>query len=155
MFGLFDRLARPLLQAFDPEDAHRLAISGLKLAPLRRPGTDDPRLTTRVFGLNFPNPVGVAPGFDKNGEVPDALLRLGFGFVEVGTVTPRAQQGNPRPRVFRLDADEAVINRLGFNNDGEAAVLSRLARRANEGGIIGINIGANRDSKDRVESALE
>jgi dihydroorotate dehydrogenase len=150
LFGLFDRLARPLLQAFDPEDAHRLAISGLKLAPLRRPGTDDPRLITRVFGLNFPNPVGVAPGFDKNGEVPDALLRLGFGFVEVGTVTPRAQQGNPRPRVFRLDADEAVINRLGFNNDGEAAVLSRLARRANEGGIIGINIGANRDSKDRV-----
>ena len=134
MFGLFDRLARPLLQALDPEDAHRLALSGLKLAPLPRARTDDPKLSTRLFGLNFPNPVGVAPGFDKNGEVPDALFRLGFGFVEIGTVTPRPQKGNPRPRIFRLDADEAVINRLGFNNDGEAAVLPRLAKRANEGG---------------------
>ncbi len=150
MFGLFDRLARPLLQAFDPEDAHRLALSGLKLAPLPRRRADDPKLATRVFGLNFPNPVGVAPGFDKNGEVPDALFRLGFGFVEVGTVTPRPQKGNPRPRIFRLDADQAVINRLGFNNDGEASVLPRLARRVNEGGIVGVNIGANRDSPDRV-----
>ena len=133
MFGLFDRLARPLLQAFDPEDAHRLALSGLKLAPLPRPRADDPQLATRVFGLNFPNPVGVAPGFDKNAEVPDALFRLGFGFVEIGTVTPRPQNGNPRPRIFRLDADEAVINRLGFNNDGEAAVLPRLARARERG----------------------
>ena len=84
----------------------------------------------RAFGLNFPNPVGIAPGFDKNAEVPDALLRLGFGFVEVGTVTPRPQTGNPRPRLFRLDADQGVINRLGFNNEGAAAVLARLAARA-------------------------
>ena len=125
-------------------------MSGLKLAPLPRPRADDPKLATRVFGLNFPNPVGIAPGFDKNAEVPDALFRLGFGFVEIGTVTPRPQTGNPRPRIFRLDADEAVINRLGFNNDGEAAVLPRLAQRANEGGIVGVNIGANRDSPDRV-----
>lgn len=150
MFGLFDRLARPFLHAFDPEDAHRLALSGLKLAPLPRKKSDDPKLSTRVFGFNFPNPVGVAPGFDKNGEVPDALFRLGFGFVEIGTVTPRPQKGNPRPRIFRLDADDAVINRLGFNNDGEAAVLARLVRRVNGGGILGVNIGANRDSPDRV-----
>ena len=150
LFGLFDRLARPFLHAFDPEDAHRLALAGLRLAPLPRLRADDPKLATRVFGLNFPNPVGVAPGFDKNAEVPDPLFRLGFGFVEIGTVTPRPQKGNPRPRIFRLDADQAVINRLGFNNEGEAGVLARLVRRANEGGIVGVNIGANRDSADRV-----
>ena len=150
MIGLFDRFARPLLRALDPEDAHRFAISGLKIAPLPAPRADDPRLKIRVFGLNFPNPIGVAPGFDKNGEVPDALLKLGFGFVEIGTVTPRPQAGNPRPRIFRLDADGAIINRLGFNNDGMEAVLARLARRAAGGGIVGINIGANRDSPNRV-----
>jgi dihydroorotate dehydrogenase len=104
----------------------------------------------RAFGLNFPNPVGMAAGFDKNAEVPDALLRLGFGFVEVGTVTPRPQSGNPRPRLFRLDRDEGVINRMGFNNDGAEAVLRRLASRANHGGIVGVNVGANKDSDDRV-----
>jgi dihydroorotate dehydrogenase len=104
----------------------------------------------RAFGLNFPNPLGVAAGLDKNAQVPDALLRLGFGFVEIGTVTPRAQSGNPRPRMFRLDGDNGVINRLGFNNEGEAAVLARLAARANEGGIVGVNVGANRDSTDRI-----
>jgi len=150
LIGLFDRFARPLLRALDPEDAHRLAISGLKFAPLPATSADDPRLKTRVFGLNFPNPVGVAPGFDKNGEAPDALLKLGFGFVEIGTVTPRPQTGNPRPRIFRLDADRAIINRLGFNNEGMEAVLARLARRADGGGIVGINIGANRDSPNRV-----
>jgi dihydroorotate dehydrogenase len=103
--------------------------------------------------LNFPNPVGIAPGFDKNAAVPDPLLRLGFGFVEVGTVTPRAQVGNPRPRIFRLPADGAVINRLGFNNEGGAVVLARLAARAKEGlpGIVGVNVGANKDSVDRIE----
>ena len=150
MIGFFDRFARPVLRALDPEDAHRLAIAGLKILPFRRPEPDDSRLAIRGFGLNFPNPVGVAPGFDKNAEAPDALLRLGFGFVEVVTVTPYPQAGNPRPRLFRLDADEAVINRLGFNNDGEAAVLARLAARAGAGGIVGVNVGANRDSKDRV-----
>ena len=111
---------------------------------------NDPRLAVRAFGLNFPNPIGMAPGFDKHGEVPDALLRLGFGFVEIGTVTPQPQIGNPRPRVFRLPADEAVINRLGFNSDGAAAVLRRLAARANRGGIVGVNVGANRDAADRI-----
>jgi dihydroorotate dehydrogenase len=148
--GLLDRLALPLLHALDPEDAHRLAIRMLQFAPLPSAPSDDKRLAMRVFGLNFPNPVGIAAGFDKNAEVPDALLRAGFGFVEVGTVTPLPQPGNPRPRLFRLDADHAVINRLGFNSDGAEAVLRRLAARAAAGGIIGINVGANKDSPDRV-----
>ena len=149
MIGLLDRLARRLLHALDPEDAHRLAINMLKFAPLLRAGTDDKRLATRAFGLNFPNPVGVAAGFDKHGEVPDALLRVGFGFVEIGTVTPLPQPGNPRPRLFRLDADCGVINRLGFNSEGAAAVLARLAGRTNSG-IVGLNIGANKDAPDRI-----
>jgi dihydroorotate dehydrogenase len=111
---------------------------------------DDPRLAVRAFGLNFPNPVGLAAGFDKHGEVPDALLKLGFGFVEVGTVTPLPQAGNPRPRVFRLNRDQGVINRLGFNSEGAETVLRRLAARASAGGIVGVNIGANRDSADRI-----
>ncbi len=150
MIGLFERLARPLLHALDPEDAHRLTIEMLKFAPLPRPAADDKKLALRAFGLNFPNPIGIAAGFDKNAEVPDALLRLGFGFVEAGTVTPLPQRGNPRPRVFRLDADRGVINRLGFNSQGAEAVLSRLAGRANVGGIVGINIGANKETPDRV-----
>ena len=104
----------------------------------------------RAFGLNFPNPLGIAAGFDKNAQVPDALLRLGFGFVEVGTVTPHPQAGNPRPRLFRLNADEGVVNRLGFNNEGRSAVLARLAARANLAGIVGVNIGADRDLSDRA-----
>ena len=140
----------PLLRWLDTEDAHRLAAHGLKLLPPLRPRTDDPKLAVRAFGLNFPNPVGMAAGFDKNAEVPDPLLRLGFGFVEVGTVTPKPQAGNPRPRLFRLERDEAVINRMGFNNDGAEAVLRRLASRANRGGIVGVNVGANKDSDDRV-----
>jgi dihydroorotate dehydrogenase len=150
MIGLFDRLAQPLLRALDPEDAHGLAIKALKLTPLPRAAAEDPRLAVRVFGLNFPNPVGIAAGFDKNAEAPDALLRLGFGFVEVGTITPRPQPGNPRPRLFRLDADQGVINRLGFNSEGADVVLRRLAARANAGGIVGINVGANKEAADRV-----
>jgi dihydroorotate dehydrogenase len=146
---LFERLARPFLHALDPEDAHGLALRALKFAPLPPAPRDDTRLALRVFGLNFPNPVGIAAGFDKHAEVPDALLRLGFGFVEVGTVTPQPQAGNPRPRVFRLDADQAVINRLGFNSQGAAVVLRRLAARAAAGGIVGINVGANKDAPDR------
>src|SRR5262249_7742292 len=121
----------------------------LRFAPISRRAPYDHRLAMRAFGLNFPNPIGVAAGFDKNAEVPDALLRLGFGFVEVGTVTPRPQGGNPRPRLFRLEVDEGVINRFGFNSDGEAAVLARLAARAAKGGILGVNVGPNRDSEDR------
>ena len=150
MIGFFDRLSRPLLRALDAEDAHTLAVRALRIMPLPRPAADARELAVRAFGLNFPNPLGIAAGFDKNAHVPDALLRLGFGFVEIGTVTPRPQQGNPRPRVFRLEADEAVINRLGFNNDGRATVLARLAARANLAGIVGVNIGANRDSADRT-----
>ena len=162
MIGLLDRLARPLLRALDPEDAHGMAIKMLKFAPLPSAPRDDNRLASRVFGLNFPNPVGIAAGFDKNAEVPDALLRVGFGFVEVGTITPKPQPGNPRPRLFRLDADYGVINRLGFNSQGADAVLMRLAARAapsrqsDPGGgagqarIVGINVGANKDSPDRT-----
>jgi dihydroorotate dehydrogenase len=147
---LIDAWARSVLRLIDAEDAHRLAVLALKIPPFVRLLPDDPRLAVRAFGLNFPNPVGMAAGFDKHAEVPDALLRLGFGFVEVGTVTPRPQVGNPRPRVFRLDADEGVINRLGFNSAGGEAVLRRLAARASRGGVVGVNIGANRDSADRI-----
>lgn len=150
MIGLFDRLARPFLHALDPEDAHRAAIRLLQITPLPAAAPDDGRLAIRAFGLNFKNPVGIGAGFDKNAEAPDALLRLGFGFVEVGTVTPLPQTGNPRPRLFRLDADQGVINRLGFNSQGAEAVLKRLAARAHGGGIIGLNVGANKDSPDRI-----
>ena len=150
MIRAFDAFSLPLLRWFDPEDAHRLALQGLKLLPVARPRGDDQKLAVRAFGLNFPNPVGIAAGFDKNAEVPDALLRLGFGFVEVGTVTPKPQAGNPRPRLFRLERDEAVINRLGFNSDGADAALRRLAARAHLGGIVGVNVGANKDSPDRT-----
>jgi dihydroorotate dehydrogenase len=146
----FDAFSLPLLRWLDPEDAHRLAIQGLRLLPPIRQRPDAHNLAVRAFGLNFPNPVGMAAGFDKNAEVPDALLRLGFGFVEIGSVTPRPQGGNPRPRLFRLERDEAVINRMGFNNDGAEAVLRRLASRANHGGIVGVNVGANKDSEDRT-----
>ena len=150
MIRAFDTLSLPLLRWLDPEDAHRLAIQGLRFLPPMRARVDDAKLAVRAFGLNFPNPIGMSAGFDKNAEVPDALLRLGFGFVEIGTVTPKPQSGNPRPRLFRLERDEAVINRLGFNNDGAEPVLRRLASRANLGGIIGVNVGANKDSPDRV-----
>jgi dihydroorotate dehydrogenase len=147
----FDALSLPLLRLLDAEAAHGLAIQGLKLLPPQRPRPDDPKLAVRAFGLNFPNPIGIAPGFDKNAEVPDALLRLGFGFAEIGTVTPKPQAGNARPRIFRLERDEAIINRLGFNNDGADAVLRRLAARAPHGGIVGVNVGANKDSADRID----
>ena len=150
MIRAFDVLTLPLLRRIDAEEAHRLAINGLKLLPRGRRRGDDPRLATRAFGLNFPNPVGLAAGFDKNAEVPDALLRLGFGFVEIGSVTPRPQAGNPRPRLFRLGADLGIINRMGFNNDGAEIVLRRLAARVNNGGIVGVNVGANKDSPDRT-----
>jgi len=146
----FDAFSLPLLRWFDPEDAHRMAIQGLRLLPPMRSRPDDPKLAVRAFGLNFPNPIGMAAGFDKSAEAPDALLRLGFGFVEIGSVTPKPQAGNPRPRLFRLERDEAVINRMGFNNDGADAVLRRLASRAHLGGIVGVNVGANKDSADRI-----
>ena len=150
VIGFFDRLSRPLLRVLDAEDAHALAVRALRYMPLARPGREPRELSVRAFGLNFLNPLGIAAGFDKNAQVPDALLRLGFGFVEIGTVTPRPQAGNPRPRLFRLETDEGVINRLGFNNEGQSTVLARLAARARLPGIVGVNIGANRDTADRA-----
>jgi dihydroorotate dehydrogenase len=144
----FTGLAEPLIRLLPPETAHRAAINGLKLAPPQAAKPCDPRLTVDVLGLRFPNPLGLAAGFDKDAEVPGALLRLGFGFVEVGTLTPRRQPGNPRPRLFRLSEDGAVINRFGFNNQGYEAARTRLARRPQ--GVLGVNVGANKDAADRI-----
>ena len=143
------QLLKPALFALDSETGHRLAIRGLAAMPRRTPAPAGP-LATTVAGLAFPNPVGVAAGFDKDAEVPDALLGLGFGFTEVGSITPLPQAGNPRPRLFRLLEDQAVINRMGFNNAGADAALARLAARAQRPGIVGVNIGANKDSVDRI-----
>ena len=142
-------LLQPLIFALDAERAHRAMIGALKFRPGRALRKPDPRLAIRVAGLDFPSPIGLAAGFDKDAEVPDAMLALGFGFVEVGTLTPLPQAGNPRPRLFRLVEDAAVINRMGFNNRGQAAAHARLARRARRG-IVGVNIGANKDSADRI-----
>jgi dihydroorotate dehydrogenase len=143
-------LATALLRRLDPEAAHRLGVKALALGLVPAAPFADPRLRVTALGLDFPNPLGIAAGFDKNAEVPDALLRLGFGFAEIGTVTPLAQVGNPRPRMFRLSGDRGVINRLGFNNDGHAAARARLVARAGRPGIVGVNIGANKDAADRV-----
>ena len=142
-------LARPWLFSLDPERAHHLAFLGLKAMPVRT-AQHDPILAIDLAGLTFPSPVGLAAGLDKDAKAPDALLALGFGFVEVGTVTPLPQKGNPRPRLFRLPEDEAIINRMGFNNAGQAAALKRLRRRRGRPGIVGINIGANKDATDRI-----
>jgi len=140
----------------DAERAHRLTIKALCAAPAVQRGEPlTAALRQTLFGLDFPNPLGLAPGFDKNAEVPDQMLAQGFGFVEVGTVTPRPQEGNPRPRLFRLVEDEAVINRMGFNNNGAAAVARRLDARRGKGGIVGVNIGANKDSEDRMADYAE
>ena len=144
------RLARPIIHALDAERAHQWTVRALGATPLRRPQALDPRLAIRVAGIEFPGPVGLAPGFDKNAQVAWQMLGLGFAFAEVGTVTPLPQAGNPRPRLFRLQEDRAVINRMGFNNDGATDVVERLAARADAPGIVGVNIGANKDSPDRV-----
>ncbi len=144
-------LATRALRALPAETAHRATVRlvGLVAPLLPKPPADDARLGVSAFGFQFPNPVGLAAGFDKDAEVPDAMLKLGFGFVECGTVTPRPQAGNPRPRLFRLPEDGAVINRMGFNNQGMEAAARRLETRQGKG-IVGINIGANKDSGDRV-----
>ncbi len=148
--SLYD-FARPLIFQLDAERAHGLAIEALKrgLVP-RRDIPLDARLRTELVGLTFGNPLGLAAGFDKNAEVPDAMLRLGFGFVEIGTVTPLPQEGNAKPRIFRIPEARAVINRLGFNNEGHAEVAERMEKRARKAGIVGVNIGANKDSTDRI-----
>jgi dihydroorotate dehydrogenase len=150
MIDLFKAVGRRGLFLLDPETAHGMSIAALKsglLPACRLPA--DPRLRQTVAGLDFANPLGMAAGFDKNAEVPEALLKLGFGFTEIGTVTPKPQAGNPRPRIFRLVEDEAVINRLGFNNEGHDVAYDRLAA-IHTGGLIGVNIGANKDSTDRT-----
>ena len=150
---LFD-LARPALFALDPERAHKLTLAALKAAPLGAPAKAG-KLATSVAGIAFPNPLGMAAGFDKDGEVPDKLLALGFGFSEVGSITPRPQAGNPKPRLFRLVEDRAVINRMGFNNGGGDAAARRLGARKHRPGVLGINIGANKDSEDRIADYAE
>lgn len=141
-------LATRALRGLDPEDAHTLAIRSLRLGLGPRGAADDPILACEVAGLKLPNPVGLAPGFDKNAEVFGPMLRAGFGFAECGTVTPLPQAGNPRPRLFRLTEDQAVINRMGFNNQGLEAFAARLARRGS--GVVGANLGANKESEDRL-----
>jgi len=143
------RLLRPLIHRIDAETAHRGTIGALKMLPPRRPPDFPQMLAIDVAGLSFPSPVGLAAGFDKDAEIADAMLGLGFGFVEVGTITPVAQPGNPKPRLFRLAEDQAVINRMGFNNAGFAPALQRLRKRQRSG-IVGVNIGANKDSVDRI-----
>lgn len=147
--NLFQTFLKPALFTLDPEIAHVASVKGLKtgLLPSCSP-VNDLRLVQSIGGLKFPNPLGLAAGYDKNAEVPDAVLRLGFGFTEIGTITPRAQAGNPKPRMFRLVKDKGVINRLGFNNQGHLAALKRLEARKENSGIVGINIGANKDSED-------
>lgn len=147
-----ERITLKALQGLDPERAHRLALIALRsgFAPLPGPHSS-PRLETHVGGLALPNPVGLAAGFDKNAEAVDHLARAGFGFIEVGAITPRAQPGNPRPRMFRLTEDAAVINRFGFNNDGMEAAAGRLSRRTRGQPVpVGLNLGANKDSADRA-----
>lgn len=147
--ALFD-VVGPLIRCLDPERAHLLTIRALRCGLV--PGVqkrDRPMLASNVFGLTFPSPVGLAAGFDKDAEVPDAILALGFGFTEVGSITPQPQPGNPKPRLFRLAADEAVINRMGFNNHGADPAYARLSQRQREG-IVGINLGKNKTSEDAI-----
>tara|TARA_B100000700_G_C14958454_1_gene815177 strand:+ start:17 stop:1060 length:1044 start_codon:yes stop_codon:yes gene_type:complete len=144
-------ILRPFLFSLDPETAHDLAIKSLKLNPLPSKMfevEDEQMLKIQVFGKNFPNPIGLAAGFDKSAEAYNSLLRLGFGFIEVGTVTPLEQYGNPKPRIFRLEEDKALINRLGFNNDGMEIIKERIKSNSKRG-LLGVNIGPNKDTKDQ------
>jgi dihydroorotate dehydrogenase len=148
-------LIRPLLRGVPPETAHEWTLRALAAGLGGRTAEPDPpSLAQTLWGLRFPNPVGIAAGFDKDARVPDAMLRLGFGFTEIGTVTPKPQLGNPRPRVFRLEADGALINRLGFNGGGLDGALARLSRRERHG-IVGVNVGKNRDSTEAVADYVE
>jgi dihydroorotate dehydrogenase len=150
VISLAAKLLQPLFLAMDPEQAHGASILALKLMPPLSFAVTDPRLEVSACGLTFPNPLGMAAGYDKGADVPDALLRLGFGFVEVGTITPLPQPGNPKPRLFRLPADEGVINRLGFNSEGHDAPHRRLVARGKRAGLVGVNVGANKESSDRA-----
>jgi len=143
-------LLRPALFRMDAENAHHFALFALRLLPNGAPSRAEPMLRTRVAGIDFPNPVGLAAGFDKDGMVVHKMHRFGFGFTEMGTITPLPQEGNPRPRLFRLAEDRAIINRMGFNNGGQADAARRIAAMPRQGRVIGINIGANKDAADRI-----
>ena len=143
-------LLRPVAFGIDAETAHRATIAALKWMPPHQPARFSPSLRSTVAGIDFPSPIGLAAGFDKDAEVPEQMLSLGFGFVEVGTITPKPQEGNPRPRLFRLAEDRAVINRMGFNNRGLPAAFDRLQQCSHSHGIFGVNVGANKDSADRI-----
>jgi dihydroorotate dehydrogenase len=148
-------LAFPLIRRVDPEDAHRFALKALAAGFVPTPApVEDPALRVRAWGLDFPNPVGLAAGFDKDAEVPDALLAQGFGFVEIGSVTPRPQPGNPRKRLFRLTADEAVINRMGFNSRGLDFAKANLCARKRRG-IVGVNLGKNKETEDAADDYVK
>lgn len=149
------KLIRPLAFMLDAETAHHAAIRAVNIAHRLPPRRFPASLRSTVAGIDFPSPVGLAAGFDKDGHVAEAMLGMGFGFVEVGTVTPRPQGGNPRPRLFRLAEDRAVINRMGFNNEGQDAAFERLRRLTRIHGVIGVNVGANKDSADRIADYVE
>ena len=151
------QLIRPLIFGLEAESAHGLSLTALRSLPIPAASNANPVLVQQLAGLTFPNPVGLAPGYDKDAEVAGEILRLGFGFAEVGTLTPRPQAGNPHPRLFRLAEDRAVINRMGFNNEGQVAAAERLKklRRKQLSGPLGINIGANKDSEDRVADYVQ
>ncbi|AQX27522.1 dihydroorotate dehydrogenase [Bartonella sp. JB15] len=151
--SFFHCIGHSALFLLDPERAHHLAISGLKSGLVGCQRIVDKRLFVNVLGLEFENFIGLAAGFDKNAEVVDAILRLGFGFTEIGTVTPKPQIGNSKPRLFRLVKDEAIINRMGFNNDGYQIVYRRLCMRKRIG-IVGVNIGANKDTVNRIDDYI-
>ena len=159
MLGTLSRLAQPLLLTLPPEKAHEATLRSLEAGLYPREASPaDTKLRVDLWGLSFSNPVGIAAGFDKDGRVPDAVLGLGCGFAEVGTITPRPQSGNPTPRVFRLIRDGAIINRLGFNSGGHAVTLARLERRLAAGkpaGIVGVNVGANKTSADRTDDYVK
>lgn len=159
MNEIYTKIGRKAFFLLDAETAHGLSIHGLKLSDKIKLGRtcalSDQRLAQDIAGLHFPNPLGLAAGYDKNSEVPLEVLNLGFGFTEVGTITPLPQVGNPKPRIFRLKKDRAVINRLGFNNEGHAAAFERLSMLSEKRGLIGINIGANKDSADRTEDYVK
>ena len=149
------KLLRPFAFALDAETAHGAAIAATKAVHRLPPRRFHASLRSTVAGIEFPSPVGLAAGFDKDGEVAEAMLGFGFGFVEIGTVTPRPQAGNPKPRLFRLEEDRAVINRLGFNNAGQQAAFERLRHYTHLHNVIGVNIGANKDSADRIADYAE
>ena len=152
---LYEHITLPILHSLEPEKAHNLSITALKSNLIPGPGklTSD-RLTVNILGLNFPNPIGLAAGYDKNAKIIPQLMRIGFGFIEVGAVTPKPQSGNPKPRLFRLDEDLAIVNRLGFNNLGMNDINKRLTLYSGDG-IVGLNIGANKDSINRSNDYSE